>query len=283
MLICLNENACAQDTGGPVDVTKMYRIELEDGSVFFGNVLEKDSLNMVVKTASLPRLEIPVAKIKHIEEIDESHFRKGSYWFPNPHSTRYLYGPSAYNLKKGEAYYQNTWLVLNAFNVGLTNNFSIGAGIELVSTFSAGEPIFFITPKVGYEVADKFNAGGGVLYVNVPGFDSSSRSSLGIAYAIGTYGTLDNNITGGVGWGFVEGDFQARPIITFSGMTRVSKKTALVTENWLIPADGYYGLFSYGIRFFGETIAVDLAFVNNADIADLLIIGIPFVGFTVKL
>ena len=61
------------------------------------------------------------------------------------------------------------------------------------------------------------------------------------------------------------------------------KKTALVTENWLIPTDSSYEpIFSYGVRFFGENIAVDLAFINNWDIAQSLLIGVPYVNFVVK-
>ena len=86
-----------------------------------------------------------------------------------------------------------------------------------------------------------------------------------------------------IGWGFFDGDFSNQPFITFSGMTRVSKKAALITENWLGPDNGnYYGVFSYGVRFFGETISVDLAFINNSDIAEEIIIGIPYVDFVVK-
>jgi hypothetical protein len=50
-----------------------------------------------------------------------------------------------------------------------------------------------------------------------------------------------------------------------------------------VPDDeGYYAVFSYGLRFMGESIAVDLAFLNNGDIAESIIIGIPWVDFVVK-
>lgn len=65
-------------------------------------------------------------------------------------------------------------------------------------------------------------------------------------------------------------------------MTRITQKTALVTENWLISNDNYYSVFSYGVRFFGDNLAVDLAFVNNSDIAEEFIIGFPWVSFVVK-
>ena len=290
LLVCVTSNVFGQKTtsiSDPIDSTKMYKIELNDGSVFIGNILHNDSVNIVMRTSSITKLEIPISKIKRKDELDKSNLKNGSYWFPNPHATRYLYGPSAFNLKKGEGYYQNTWIVLNSFNTGITNNISIGGGLEFISTFGSFasgsfEPIFFITPKVGFKVAEKLHAGSGILYVTTPNFGSGNRSGLGIAYGIGTYGSLDHNITGGIGWGFVEGKFQERPIITFSGMTRISKKTALVTENWLIPTDDYYGVYSYGIRFFGEKMAVDLAFINNPDIAEILIIGIPYVSFVLK-
>lgn len=278
ILVFATSNVFGQKTNisEPVDSTKTYKIELNDGSIFIGNILQKDSVNLVMITSSIPKLEIPISEIKTIEIVNELNLKNGIYWFPNPHATRYLYAPSAFNLKKGEGYYQNTWLFLNSFNVGITDNISIGGGLELISTFTARDPIFFITPKVGFKVTEKFHAGGGVLFARIPG------TSLGTIFGTGTYGSEDHNITSSLGWGFVDGEFSQRPIITLSGMTRVSKRVALVTENWLIPTGSYYGIFSYGVRFLGEKIAVDLAFINNPDIAEGIIIGIPYVSFNVK-
>jgi len=279
-LVCITDNVLGQNTNveNPIDSTKIYKIELMDGSIFIGNILQKDAINIVLRTSSIPKIDIPVSKIKSIEEVDKSNLKDGIYWYPNPHATRYFYGPSAIGLKKGEGYFQNTYLVLNSFNFGITDNISIGGGIELISTFAGKDPLYFITPKASFKVAEKFHAGAGVLYARIPG----ESSSLGTLFATGTYGTLDNNITGSLGWGFVDSELSKQPIATLSGMKRISKRTALVTENWFIPIDGFYGLYSYGIRFFGEKIAVDLAFINNSDIAEAIIIGIPFVSFTVK-
>ena len=278
ILVFATSNVFGQKTNisEPVDSTKTYKIELNDGSIFIGKILQKDSVNLVMITSSIPKIEIPISKIKTLEIVNELNLKNGIYWFPNPHATRYLYAPSAFNLKKGEGYYQNTLLFLNSFNVGITDNISIGGGLELLSTFAFRDPIFFITPKVGFKVTEKFHAGGGVLFARIPGI------SLGTIFGTGTYGSKDHNITSSLGWGFVDGEFSQRPIITLSGMTRVSKRVALVTENWLIPTDSYYGIFSYGVRFLGEKIAVDLAFINNPDIAEEIIIGIPYVSFTVK-
>jgi hypothetical protein len=265
------------------DSSMTYIIKLKDGTEFIGKVTEKKAGTIVMRTTSVPHVEVPVAEIKTINEVNAANIRKGAYWFPNPHASRYLYGPSAFSLKKGEGYYQNTYLVVNSVNYGVTKNLSVGGGIEFISTFT-GHPIFFITPKVTFKVAGKFHAGAGVLVASIPNFsEDNDRSTAGIAYGIATYGTEEHNLTAGLGYGFLQDELAPYPIVTLSGITRVSRKISLVSENWLVPGvDGPLPIFSYGIRFFGEKLAVDLALINNGEIAEIIAIGIPFVSFVVK-
>lgn len=273
------------------DTSGTYLIHMNDGEDLIGKYVSGDSAVIILSTKVISRMEIPVKNIITVEVLSKHSFKKGAYWFPNPNSTRYLFSPSAFNLKKGEGYYQNTYIFLNSFNVGVTDNISIGGGLEFFSTFvslALGDfrPIFFVTPKASFRVSDNFHAGGGLLYFSIPNIstdeDQDRRTGVGIAYGIGTIGNTDHNLTGGVGWGFVRSDFARDPFLTISGMTRISRKTALVSENWLLPVDGLYGIYSYGFRFFGEKISVDLAFLNNADIAKGLAIGVPYVDFVVK-
>ena len=271
----------------PIDSTKTYKLELNDGTNLIGNFLRKDANSATLKTSSIPRIEIPISKIKSIEKVEDASIKKEKNWFPNPNATRYFYGPSAFNLKRGKGYYKNTFVFLNSVDYGITDNISIGGGLELVSTvlstFLDTKPLFFLTPKVGFKVTEKFHAGGGLLYLHIPTmFGSGGSTNLGIAYGCGTIGTTDHNITGGLGWGFVNGELSKTPIVTLSGMTRISKRVALVSENWLVPFNSYYGLYSYGIRFFAENMAVDLAFVNNAEIAGTIPIGIPFLTYSLN-
>jgi len=277
----------------PFDTTSTYIIELMDGSEFIGKFLSKDNGVVVIQTTSIPRLEIPLAQIKSVRTVSEGSIKNGNYWFPNPNDTRYLFAPSAFNLKKGAGYYQNSYLVLNSVNYGVTNNFSIGVSIEAISLFSSLadgrlDPIVLVTPKLGFEVSEKLHAGVGLLYLNVPGFDNSKRSGGGIVYGLSTYGNRDDNITGGLGWGFIEGETSKKPVINFSGMKRLTRTFSLVTENWFVPISddfgtsrNYYGVYSYGIRFFGKRMSVDLAFINNRDFAEYTFIGIPYVDFVV--
>ncbi|WP_164891170.1 TonB-dependent receptor [Botryobacter ruber] len=257
-----------------------WLVETKDGSTFQGLFLGQDESGIRLLTESVGEIKIPANNVKSFRILDNSNFKGGVYWFENPNATRYLFSPSAYSLRKGEAYYQNTYLVLNSFNYGLTDNFTIGGGFELISTFS-GEPIFFLTPKYSFPVSEKVRAGAGIFYVNST--ISDDFAGFGIGYGVVTYGSPDNNATLGLGYGYVDGSFSKKPVLTLSGMARVSRKVGLVTENWLVPEDDYYGIYSYGLRFMGEKITVDLAFLNNPDIADeVLFIGVPYVDFVIK-
>jgi len=65
------------------------------------------------------------------------------------------------------------------------------------------------------------------------------------------------------------------------GAARVSRRTALLTENYIVStASETTGILSYGIRFFNETLSVDLAFINST--AGSVFPGVPFVSFAVK-
>jgi hypothetical protein len=275
------------------DTTSTYVIELLDGTEITGTYIGKTDELLFISTISIPRIEIPFTQIKSIKVADQTSIRGDRYWFPNPNATRYFFAPSGFNLKKGEGYYQNSYLILNSVNYGLTDNFSIGGSIELISTFSSlaegsFNPIILITPKFAYPVANNVNLGAGLLFLSIPSIDDEPRTGAGIAYGIGTYGNVEHNATLGLGWGFIDGNWAKRPVITISGMTRIRPNISLVTENWIIPFGDdleqgrYYEVFSYGVRFFGKKLSVDLAFINNRDIAEVLLIGVPYVDFVVK-
>jgi hypothetical protein len=57
---------------------------------------------------------------------------------------------------------------------------------------------------------------------------------FGIAYGVATYGTRENNINLGVGFGFFDGDWAEIPVFGLSGMFEVSSRTTLMFESFLI-------------------------------------------------
>ena len=262
-----------------MDSTKTYQIELMDGSEFIGTILTKDSDVVEISTSSIPRIRLFRNTIKKMKVIENKMVIRGATAMPNPNPTRYFFAPSAFNLKKGEGYYQNTYLLLNSLNYGITDHFSIGASMEVISTFSTigmdWSPIWMVTPKVGFEVMKNVNVGAGLLLAGM-GF----RDGFQLAYGLVTYGNTENNVTLAVSTGWANGEYMQHPPITLNGMFRMGRRNAFITENWIVPDLG--SLYSYGVRFFGSKISVDLGFLNNKDIMDVLLIGIPYVDFVVK-
>ncbi|MBC8321007.1 MAG: hypothetical protein H8E34_09815 [Bacteroidetes bacterium] len=264
--------------------SSIYRIELNDGTTLTGKLIEERDIEIDIELEDIGQLTIKRAKIKSIIPLDSSKKAGKSLWFNNPHATRLLFAPTAIPLKRGEGYYQNIYIVGNMFNYGVLDNLSFGGGFDFLTMFSTIDdgwhPMLNFNIKSGFQVADNFHAGAGGIYVTIPG-----EGSAGIIYGLGTVGSYNSNLTLGLGWGFVDGSFEAKPFIMIGGMARMSEKLWFVSENWISPVgdDNYYVVVSYGIRFAAKRIAVDLAFINSKDIVQEIFIGIPFVDFVIKL
>lgn len=266
------------------EVSKMYQVILNDGSTISGRLLSITDTELVIESGSMGEVRLQKTNIKSMTLVSSFDEKKTGIWFPNPNPTKYLLGNSAIPLEKNTGYYQNTWIFLNSFSYAFTNNISISGGFEIFSIMAGGDGpyAFYINPKASFKVTNNFYAGGTILYANtIKTIDEFG--GLGTFNAFGTYGNKNNNITGSLGWGWADGEFSSKPVIVISGMTRVSRRIAFVSENWIIPEagndGGYYGILSYGIRFLGEKTSIDLAFLNNPDIAEEIVIGIPWLDF----
>ena len=268
-------------------------IETKDDNKFIGKKLQVTEEYYLIVTESVGEIKILKENVEKIKEVPAISIKDGKYWHENSNATRNLYGPTGYGLKKGEGYYQNFMLVLNSVNYGFTNHFTIGAGVIPIP-LDDGIP-FVVTPKFSFPIIkDKFNIGAGLLVGYIGEW-------LGIGYGVATYGSRDNNLTLGVGYGWTEGELADRPIITASGQIRVGRKFGLITENWIVPnsyEEGYYddnkmeyiytgtkyeyfGIFTYGVRYLGEKISIDFAFINSGDFSDFSPLGIPLVGVVI--
>ncbi len=194
-------------------------------------------------------------------------------WYEDPSTERYLISQTGRNIEKGSGYYQNVLIFFNSAHYGLTDWFSLGVGFEAISTFS-GNPILLVLPKIGLELSENFSLGAGVHYLNASVIASEAHG--GIAYGVGTYHFDKSNISIGAGWAFLQDEFSNEPVITLSGMTRLSRRIGLVSENWIFPTgDSNYALFTYGVRFIGENTSFDISFINSKDIAKTFPVGLP--------
>lgn len=269
------------------EVSKTYQITLKDGSTLTGKLISQSDKEIVIQTGSLGEMKVQKENIKSMNLVTEINNKASGVWFENPNASRYLIGSSAIPMERKSGYYQNTWIFFNSLGYAFTRNISLSGGFEIFSIMAKGKGpfAFYLNPKASFKIAKNIYLGGTILYANtIRTIDEFG----GLATLNGsfTYGNKNNNITATFGWGSSDGNFSSKPLITISGMTRLSKRIGLVSENWLLPNlgdnDGYYGIYSYGIRFLGEKISIDLAFLNNKDIASGIVIGIPWLDFAVN-
>ncbi len=253
--------ATTQEKTATPDTIQLWHVITKDGNDYVGQLLSQDAEKIVLRTPSLGDLKIPKNQIKVLEPIKKTNLVEGHYWYESPHTTRYFFAPNGYGLKAGEGYYQNAWIFLNQVSYGVTNHFSIGAGIIPIFLFGAPALPFWITPKFSVPIVeDKLNLGAGLLYANVIGTDVEANGGVGMTYGVITAGPRDKNITFGLGYGFAGGSWTKYPTLTMSGLFRTSEKFMLITENYLIPTGGdlgNFGVLSAGGRYGGKTIAID--------------------------
>ena len=261
----------------PAPEHQMYRVEMTEGKVLIGTLVLKNDEQVVLKTRELGEVTLKRANIESMAKVDPARIRNGEYWFENPQSTRYFFGPSAIGLRGGEGYYQNTWVVFNNVNYGVSNNVSIGAGTVPIFLFGADAIPFWVLPKASISTPQtNLHFAGGAVLGGVIGEESTS---IGLLYGNTTVGSRDHNATLGVGYGYADGEIADTPAIHISGMTRISKTTYLITENYFVPAfDG--SVVSVGFRWAPKNFALDAAlFRPLEETGDF--IGFPWLSVTI--
>ncbi|MBE9510609.1 MAG: hypothetical protein IMY71_07015 [Bacteroidetes bacterium] len=257
-----------------------YHIETNDGNTYMGQILAQDSVKILFNSDKLGEINILKTDIKKMHPLDMKKVKGDKYWFDNPQATRYFFSPNGYGLKKGEGYYQNVWVLVNSFAVGITDAFSIGGGLVPLFLFAGAPTPVWFTPKFSIPVSkDMVSLGAGALVGTVVG---EENTGFGILYGISTFGSKDNNITVGLGYGYAGGEWAKSPMINLNAMFRTGARGYFLTENYFIQT--------------GETTTVILSLGGRQIIKDagldygLLIpiisemddfIAIPWLGITI--
>lgn len=260
------------------DTTKqMYRVETADGQVVIGTLVSESEKELVLDTRELGRVTIARKTIQRMEAIDPSRLRGEEYWFPNPQSTRYLFAPNAIGIPKGSGYYQNTWILLNNVNYGVSDNVSIGAGTVPVFLFGVNALPVWALPKLSVSPTENVHlAGGGV----VGGVLGEETLGVGLVYGASTIGNRNHNATFGIGYGYTGEGFSETPVINVSGMTRIGRTIYLISENYFFAGDT--SMISLGVRWAPRSFAVDFAlFRPLSGELEGDFIGVPWLGVAI--
>jgi hypothetical protein len=250
-------------------------LTVQDGSSLIGRIVEVGENEIIFRT-DLGEMTIAKSKIRKIEEVPAETMRGGARWFENPNSTRLYFAPTARMLKKGDGYFSDYMLFFPGVAYGITGNFTFGGGMSLIPGVDIDDQVFYFTPKIGIEASRKTSFAVGALVLALPEIDDESPL-VGVLYGVGTFGEPDGSVTAGIGYGFVDDEIADKPLVMLGGEKRFSRRMSFVSENWIFPGVDD-PLVSYGFRFFGEDISVDLALFNMLG-EDAIFPGVPWVDF----
>ena len=268
------------------DPALVYAVTLTNATTLIGRItlVSADSVRVVsaAMTATVARREV-----RSVRAYPATALHDGVLWPENPHATRLLFAPTAIPLRRGEGYFADFWIFFASAAVGVTDRFTMGAGMSLFPSDDFTDNLFYALPKYTVVSQPRLKVALGALMASVPWSSNDDggrrRQSLGILYGVATTGSPESNLTLGAGWGYVGGTLANKPVITVGGQHRATKRLALISENWFIPFDnGGGGFVSYGVRMLGEKIAVDLALGSPVGTDTFYFPGIPLLGFAFK-
>jgi len=271
-------------------IGQMVELRTEDGNSYVGKVLSLTDTDISIETSALGEITLDRASVnKVIYKKGNDETDKNGFPIDYHNSTHYFVNQSGYSLKKGQSYYENVGVFFNSYSLGITDNFSLTAGIEVATLlFGQSPPSLFITPKFTIpfgEGAGGFSIGSTIFAI----FVDNEIFSVGVAQASATFGTRNNNFTIGSGIGFSFSDGIAESVLPFnvSGMWRLSKKLSFMTDNFIIAYDNFNGataILSAGLRihFAKNGSALNIGLFRPTDVGgDFL--ALPFISGTIPI
>jgi hypothetical protein len=250
----------------------LSQIKTTDGNTIRAEIIESTADSTTIYTRSLRKITLANSSIKSIKA--PKTYNIDTVWRQHPTQTNHFVTGNAYNLEKGESYYQNSWFFFNHAAVGITDHFSIGAGFFPGKPLGAGASPFWLTPKISVPIIkDKLN-------IAIGSFVSYSTIEMiaALPYSNITVGKKDKNVTFGVGMGY-DDYWEKRPLISVSTLIRTSNKGYFISENHYIAGDAVISIG--GRRIIGRT-SIDYGLTFPAWESDIFI-GIPWIGMRTPL
>ena len=231
-----------------------YTVEVVSGTSIVGVLTAVSAEELTFQTKDFGLLTIKRGNLKQLTLMTAEQARHGYDYQGN--GNRLFFAPTARNLRKGEGTVQTIDIFLMGVNYGITDNISMGALFTWIP--EAGSDNFFaLTPKVSIPVREQVRLGAGALVV------LRSGSNFTLAYANGTYGSADNNLTAGVGYAFVQGQYVNTPVFIVGGATRVSRRLSLLNETYILNVKNSYDNATFiggiaGVRISGQRLSGSL-------------------------
>jgi hypothetical protein len=251
----LSQGAAPQVVVTPAGVTD--ELVLRDGTRAYGRVERVDDGLVTFMTTAGAAIQVQAAEIVSVQPVN-GRVVAGEFRRADPNPTRLFFGPTARSLKQGAGYVGVYEILLPFVQVGLTDRISFGAGTPLIFGDGSAHP-FWITPKVQVYAGESVQASVGVMH-----FLNVGDGNFGIAYVVGTRGTTDSAVSGGVGYAYERSysSTNGAAVVMIGAEHRMTRGIKLLTENYIFNGGG---ILTGGVRWLGEHFSADLAMVVPTD------------------
>ncbi|WP_052733121.1 hypothetical protein [Hymenobacter terrenus] len=243
---------------------RAYRIETVQGTTFDGTLVSLNLINLEFETKELGRVNLERSQVRRAVLAALTVAGAKPSYFDIGNGNRLFFAPTGRGLRKGENTLQLVSLYLVGGNFGITDNISLGGYISVFPGISLRSQLIVLTPKVSFPISDKLHVGAGALYLRIPTFNTLDRAyGAGILYGAATYGSADDNVTAGLGYGFFDGDIGSTPILQIGAQKRISRRFSLISENYIIAnsRSGMGGLYGIKINWRRTSLGLGAAYV----------------------
>ncbi|MEM8525622.1 MAG: hypothetical protein AAGG68_13355 [Bacteroidota bacterium] len=270
---------------------QVWMIRTIDGSEFIGKLLsEQDSL-LKIDNEILGIIELPTSQViwkrkmkgKDLDFFDRRPRKDAVH-------THYFFAPTAYSLKKGGGYVQNTNIIHTQINFAPTNRLSLGINIIPMLLWDDLTPIWLNAKYTFPLKEDRLNFALGIYTGSI--FDIGDNYNyleehfpFAMPYGALTFGSRERNWTIAMGYGryntTLDLDFEVTPFFSLSGVYKIGKISYFLTENHIGSRWGSTQLVSsLGFRWVAKKFSADIGAVvfsfSDGEIRPLPLLSLNF-------
>ena len=266
-------------------IKRPYVILLKDGTQLRGEIVSQDSTEAVIRTTNLGEVRLKPDQIVRMEQVGAVAVGDT---FPNlfPQTMRLV--PTAFSAERGKLYYRNYILYVSQFELGINDNWSVGATIGIYPLILFGS----LNTKLSFPVSSRVRLGVSAQYIGLhifPIFGSAEVAGIGYLQGMVTTGDRHNNTTYGLGTSISNGDLGRTLVGSFSFVRKVKPKLSFISENFILfggQATNFSIMISGGVRFDRRRHAFDLAAylpILAARNGPMLVTFAPFASYHLRL